>query len=192
MKGINSSEIIQSIREGKHSSLEDLYGKHRNEYIQWISRQFTQLDDDLLIESWQEAVIEFYDQIRRGKLVQLSCEVKTYLFVLAKRYLIKIYKSGHYAQHAELDEIQLQHLSSIPVEDEQDIEQEQRMLLLQAMDQMGKQCIELLHYKFTDELSLEEIKNKKSYASLNAVSASLSRCLRKLRDLVKQRMNQRT
>lgn len=177
-------DLIPAIREGNSKVLNLFYEQYRSDYLNWAQKQFPSMDRDLLIESWQEAIIAFYEQIQSGRLRELHCEVKTYMFVLAKRYLIKLLKNQN--KTVSIDEhVETNYLSSLAtLDEEEDFFGDQQKELMKVFEGIGGQCKELLLYKFMDGLSVEEIKTKKAYKSLNSVSASLSRCLRKLKNEV--------
>lgn len=178
-------EIIRRIKEGNYKDLDDLYTHFRNEFLSWGMKHFKLADKDSMIDAWQNAIIAFYQQIASGKLVHLECEVKTYLFVLAKRYLIKTVERNGRTESLNVNDISLHKMETSMEFDWDDPMHFQKRQLTSAMLSLGAQCKELLNLKFLEELSLDEIMLKKGYNSLNATSASISRCLRNLKDLIK-------
>ncbi|MBK8700525.1 MAG: sigma-70 family RNA polymerase sigma factor [Saprospiraceae bacterium] len=133
----------------------------------------------------RDAIIAFYQQIASGKLVHLECEVKTYLFVLAKRYLIKAVEKNGRTESLDVHKMSLHEMETSMEFDWDDPLHFQKRQVASAMQTLGVQCKELLNLKFLEELSLDEIMLKKGYSSPNATSASISRCLRNLKDLIK-------
>jgi hypothetical protein len=64
--------------------------------------------------------------------------------------------------------------------------QEEKILLNRVFPLLGEQCRELLRLKYERGMSVAEIQTHKKYQSANVVTASLSRCLRRLKDLIFQ------
>ena len=184
--------LIRSLQEGKNRGLESLYGSYRNDFISWASKKFRGIDRNDFIEAWQEAVIAFYDQVISKKLMHLDCDIKTYLFVLANRYLIKhIQKSQKTESLDAFDKFFDNHSYTIAFE--WDAPWHDRKLQLSgAMHHLNNQCQELLLLKFGDGLSIESIMTKKGFSNLNSVSASLSRCLRKLKEIIQEQIHNKS
>lgn len=180
----STEEIIKKIREGDFRILDNIYSNYRKEYLSWGKKNFKEADFDMLIDAWQNAVVSFYQQIMSDKLTFLTCEIKTYLYLLAKRYLMK--SIGQNFKTVSIDIQKLEAISFYPiidgdVDDTYDFEKKQ---LNKAMVLLGSQCQELLKYKFVEDLSVEEIRIKTGYQNLNTVSASISRCLRTLKEII--------
>lgn len=182
---VHKDEIIRRIKEGNYKDLNDLYTQLRSEFLTWGMNHFKLADKDSMIDAWQNAIIAFYQQIASGKLVHLECEVKTYLFVLAKRYLIKAVERNGRTESLDVHKMSLHEMETSMEFDWDDPWHFQKRQVTAAMQALGVQCKELLNLKFLEELSLDEIMLRKGYASLNATSASISRCLRNLKDLIK-------
>jgi hypothetical protein len=179
----STEEIIRKIRNGNSGDLDYIYSTYRKEFLTWGKKNFREADFDMMIDAWQNAVVAFYQQIMSNKLMFLTCEIKTYLFLLAKRYLQK--ELGHNIKTINLE---LQKLERMNIEtqesdedDSYDIEKKQMNI---AMTLLGIPCQQLLKYKFVEDLSIEEIRIKAGYQNVNTVSASISRCLRTLKEIL--------
>ena len=184
----DKNEIINRISEGDFHDIDHLYKIYRKEFIFWGQKIFKNADTDLLIDAWQNAIIAFYQQIVAKKLVHLNCEVKTYLFILAKRYFLKSIDKMEKFNHIEIAK-----LEAVEMEDFIEFEYDdpwisEKQHINTAINSMGTQCRELLKFKFVDDLSIDDIMIKSGYNNVNTVSASISRCLRKLKELVNQSM----
>lgn len=180
----STEEIIRKIREGDFRILDYIYSTYRKEYLSWGKKNFKEADFDMLIDAWQNAVVSFYQQIMANKLTFLTCEIKTFLYLLAKRYLMKSIGQNFKTVSIDiqkLEAISFETMNDIDADDDYDFEKKQINI---AMVSLGLQCQELLKYKFVEDLSIEEIRIKAGYQNLNTVSASISRCLRTLKEII--------
>lgn len=187
-KHIDQNEIITRISAGEFHDIDMLYTEYRKDFINWGYKVFKNADKDLLIDAWQNAVIAFYQQIVSKKLVHLNCEIKTYLFVLAKRYFLKSWEKMQKVNNIDKSNWEVMETAEIIEFEMDDPWTTEKQQVSAAISTMGAQCKELLKYKFVDDLSIEDIMIKSGYNNVNTVSASLSRCLRKLKELVNESM----
>ena len=80
--------LFQQIRAGKHELFELLYSQHRAAFLRYAEQQLYANEEDA-IDSFQDAVIVFYKNVTSGKLTELTCSIRTYLFAVGKRIVYK-------------------------------------------------------------------------------------------------------
>ncbi|MCC6752726.1 MAG: sigma-70 family RNA polymerase sigma factor [Saprospiraceae bacterium] len=181
----DNNQLIREIRDGNQRALEVFYTTYRKAFFAWAGRNFPNCDAAQFAEAWQEAVVAIYEQVCSGKLRELTCAPKTYAFLLARRYLIGMLRqSAKTESHGLLPEDALE--NQLAGEAWDDPWQEEKMLLERVFPLLGEQCRELLRLKYERGMSVTEIQAHKKYHSANVVTASLSRCLRRLKDLIFQ------
>ena len=70
------------------------------------------------------------------------------------------------------------------------MDDERRTLLIQAVDELPEQSRRILMQRFVEGKSIPDIMETMGYTSVNAVSVTLSRSLKKLKDSIGERMVQ--
>ncbi|MBP8724892.1 MAG: sigma-70 family RNA polymerase sigma factor [Saprospiraceae bacterium] len=181
----DNNQLIREIRGGNQRVLEVFYTSYRKAFFTWAGRNFPACDEAQFSEAWQEAVVAIYEQVSSGKLRELTCAPKTYAFLLARRYLIGILRqAARKDSRGLLPEDAVENL--LAGEAWEDPWREEKILLDRVFPLLGEQCRELLQLKYERGMSVTEIQAHKKYQSANVVTASLSRCLRRLKDLIFQ------
>ena len=96
MEKVNASPdaLLQSLASGNMAVLDQLYDLYRNDFLRWAGQKFQVKNRDDLLDAWHDTMIMFYENVRDKKLTHLTCEVKTYLFTIGYRRLLKIYKKN--------------------------------------------------------------------------------------------------
>jgi len=176
--------IFNALKAGQMEAFDRIYDLYRDEFLRSASFKFNRVPLEDLVDSWQDSVISFFEQIRSGRLTNLSCSIKTFLFLIGYRYIIK-YKR-HY----------LKELASEPLADELNSDlsvleaswdgsvDEDTVMLMRAVEQMPVQSRRLLLLRYIEGKRIEEIMKEMNYNSANAVSVTLSRSLKKLKEML--------
>ena len=171
------------MREGQRDAVENLYDDFREDFLSWAGRRFSGNQEDFE-DAWQDAVVVFYENIVAGKLKALHCEVRTYLFAVGyKRLLKNNRKMKRIFWRDEIDDT-LRNGHDLIISDWDDPWADERELLLNAMNQLSTQCQNLLVGRYFDGKQLEEIQQEFHFNTPNTTSASLSRCLNKLKEII--------
>lgn len=181
---LHKDDIISALRSGQIQIVEDLYTLYRADFFRWGSRRFDVNRHDLE-DAWQDAVIAFYTQVMSGKLTDLRSEVRVWLFSVGyKRLLNHRRKIKRILWKDEIDEALRQNTYRHGFLESQD-PSEKKESLHTAMKTMSVQCREILLQRYFMEKSIEEIQQEWEHSSANTTSATLSRCLKRLKDLIK-------
>lgn len=180
---MSDNELFESIKTGRVESIEHLYVKYRSTFLHWANKHFGANNPDIE-DSWQEAVIAFFEQVKSGKLTTPPANLKTYLFAIGKHKLLNVYR--------ESKNIELR--TSFDHEMEDDFDRitheesawEQKLNGVQtAFAELSQKCREHLIKRYYLRHTLEEIQQSENLASVNVVSASISRCLKGLKQLIR-------
>ncbi|HRH99650.1 MAG TPA: sigma-70 family RNA polymerase sigma factor [Saprospiraceae bacterium] len=165
---------------------DQLYRLYRNDFIIKAKYRFNTSSEADIVDAWQDAVISFYDQIKSGKLQTLSCTIKSFLFLIGFRILIKSY---HYnSRHETIDSFASEHENLKYAYDMELLSEpnENQVLLSKKIVELPEQSRRMLILRYVDGKSIAEIKNEMNYQSENAISVNLSRTLKKLKELIEQ------
>ena len=164
--------------------MEELYARYRADFFRWAGRRVEANRQDME-DAWQDAVIAFYTQIMTGKLTTLRYEARVWLFSVGyKRLLNHRRKIRRILWQDKIDEALRQDASWLDIP-ENHSHSGKKESLHTAMKTMSDQCREMLVQRYFLEKSIEEIQREWEHNSANTTSATLSRCLKRLKDLLK-------
>ena len=176
-------QLIQAVLSGKGHALEDLYAQHRSSFFRWAGRRFVANRQDLE-DAWQDAITAFYQQVISGKLVHLRSDVRTWLFAVGYKRLLNQHRKVKRLLWKDPTDKALALYNDDPgPRFDHSIQQEQ---LQAAMNQLSAQCRELLVQRYFQEQSIQEIQEAWDFNSANTTSSTLSRCLSRLKELLKK------
>ncbi|WP_179009182.1 RNA polymerase sigma factor [Winogradskyella forsetii] len=178
---MNKEPSIADLLQSKNNSFEMLYKNYKNEFI-GFARKFS-LNDDEIIDIYQETFLSFYENLLNGKLTEFTSSIKTYLFSIGK---FKIYE--YLRANSKLKIIDVPINEGITIENfslEKEILSEQEQLVKKNFKKLGKQCQLILELFYLKGKTLQDIKVIENYDKTDVVKSLKSRCLKKLRQLVK-------
>ncbi|MBK7428012.1 MAG: sigma-70 family RNA polymerase sigma factor [Saprospiraceae bacterium] len=177
--------IIERIRTGDKDLIKSLYLDNRLKFAKWAHKNFIISIQDIE-DIWQDTIIIFAENVNNGKLKVLNSNVTTYLFGIGRNLIYKkLEKDRRVELPGDLQETpylieEITNLETGP--DKADVD------LISAMDKLGAPCKEMLIKRFYDKLTTEEMMKMYNFSSKNVVSVSLSRCLSRLRNILKEKM----
>ena len=181
---LEDTTLFEAIKKGDHHLIDQLYIQHRNAFVTYAQRQLYATEEDAA-DCFQDAVIAFYKNIVSGRLQELTCSIRTYLFSIGKRL---VYRRNNQRQR----ERPTDHEEGIGPADELDwslidrFEQaHNREMLQQAMDRLGSPCREILTLYYYHHYPIESITEAVDLPSDGATRIKKMRCLKELKKLVK-------
>ena len=181
---VHNDELIAALRAGSVQVIDDLYTRYRADFFRWAGRRFNANQQDFE-DAWQEAVTAFYTQVMFGKLTALRYDVRVWLFAVGyKRLLNNNRKLKRILWKDSIDDVLRRDASWLDYQENQ-TNSEKKDSLHTAMKTMSDQCREMLVQRYFQEKSIEEIQEDWEHNSANTTSATLSRCLKRLKDLIK-------
>lgn len=170
--------VVSEIKEGEERSITRFYQNHKKAFLVYAKKY--DLDYEDLLEVYQDACVIFVEKAQRGLLDELKSSPKTYLFGIGKNLIYKRFEKIKKEQRA------FENLE-IPVIDDPFLEEENpdQFRLRMAFRKLGNQCREMLELYYFKEKKLDEIQELMNYTDKNVVKSQKSRCLKQLKELVK-------
>ena len=177
-------DLFEAIRGGAHQLIDRLYLDHRAAFVSFACRQLYATEEDAA-DCFQDAVIAFYKNIVSGRLEELTCSIRTYLFSIGKRLVYR--RNQRRNREAPTD-----HEAGRQPADELDwslvdrYEQEHnRELLETALDRLGDPCRTILTLFYYHHYPIDSIAESVGLPSPGATRVKKMRCLKELKKLVK-------
>ncbi|MDP5121258.1 MAG: sigma-70 family RNA polymerase sigma factor [Spirosomaceae bacterium] len=156
------------------------YDEHKTAFL-FFSKRFD-LRKEEAIDVYQDACMVIFENAQNGKLEQVKCNLKTYLFGIGKNLIYKRFQKKAKGEEVELGGFE-QATVFDPFEDEN--QQNQKIEQIRnALQEMGKKCRGVLKKFYFEEKSLEEIMLEMNYDSKNVLKSQKSRCLKQLKELL--------
>jgi RNA polymerase sigma factor (sigma-70 family) len=176
--------LFESIKSGRYELIDQLYRDHRDAFVTYAQRQLYATEDDAA-DCFQDAVIAFYKNIVSGRLRELTCSIRTYLFSIGKRL---VYRRNHQRKREQPTD----HEEGVQAADELDWSlidrfdhEHDRRRLLDAMDRLGDTCRDVLTLYYYHHYPIESITQHLNLPSDGAVRIKKMRCLNQLKKLLK-------
>jgi len=168
--------------------LDDLYAAYREDFYRWAGRRFQGTHQDFE-DAWQESIIALFESVRDGRLTHLHYTVRTWLFAVGFRRLAKYNrKMKRIFWRDAIDEVLLKDTQLFENEWLDEMVDEWA-LVEAAMQSISPQCRDILVKRFYEGKKIPEIKTLLGHNSENTTSATLSRCLKKLKQTVQGMIN---
>lgn len=177
----NLEEIKKSFQEKGSLALNDIYRSYREEFISF-GRKY-ELDDDEILDVYQDAIIVFYENVQSGKLSVLTSSLKTYLFSIGKYSIYNLQKKKKKTVSFEKEHLENIDLGAI----HQIYESDTKVLALQkALNNIGENCRKVLTLFYYHSYTIEAIMHEMDYKNENVVRSHKSRCLKNLKQLINE------
>jgi RNA polymerase sigma factor (sigma-70 family) len=170
--------IMEGIRNDDDRALAHLYKQHFPMISHFIINNSG--TDDEAKDIYQEGVIVFYEKIR-GNSLELSCQIKTYLYSVCRRlWLKRLAEKGRYANRIEDSENYLSLEEDVPQHEENE---RQFGVMAEALDQLGEPCRTLLEDFYIRAQGMQDIVEKFGYTNTDTAKNQKYKCLQRLKKL---------
>ena len=176
-------QLLDRLRSNPSANLNTVYGQFRKEFLGWAKKNHNLSIDDAS-DLYQDTIIDLIENVRNGKLTELTSSLKTYLFAIAKRRCYKFLKAqGRKTVYDPALEKRV-----IEQENMNEKQNPYSKKLKEAFAKLSQGCKEILSAYYYEGANVEELMIQFGYKDKNAVSATKSRCLKKLKDLITDRL----
>jgi RNA polymerase sigma factor (sigma-70 family) len=176
---------IHSLIHSHPKAIEELYNSHRAAFIGFGKKYG--LNNAELADIYQDAFIALRKHAINGTLDTVKSSLRTYLFGIGKYMIFNVLK--------EKDKTTLYNTTDFKAE--QDIElikyeintktlTKEEQLLHKNFKALGNKCQEVLTLFYYRGLSIKDIVDFTNYANERVVRSQKSRCLKTLKELIKQ------
>jgi RNA polymerase sigma-70 factor (ECF subfamily) len=184
---INQADILlDQLKRGDENVFRRVYEDNRDKFINY-ARKFS-LPEEEIIDIYQDAYLIFYDNIMNGKLTKFTSSISTYLFSIGKYLILENLRKNKKGISKEYD---LTIVGSLDLNIEnfeietKELTKEQE-LLFKYFNTLGKKCQELLNLFYYKGFTIKEILQTENYNSENVVKSQKSRCLKTLKERIKE------
>ena len=170
------NEFILRIRKGEETPIVEMYRLYRDEFIIWSTSKFP-IQIAQAKDTFQDAIIDFQENVKSGKLETLSSSVKTYLFQIAKYKIINLLKREKRNTYIEETELINREKQDYMLDEEMKYKLED---IKQAISNLPEDCQKLLKLYYFKEYDMNSIARELNYKNSDTAKSKKSICMRKL------------
>jgi len=181
---LNTNKIILKLRSTNDQIVDQAFTFLYREYFPVI-RSFIKNNngtEDDAADIFQDALIVLYDKVRDENFV-LTCAIKTYIYSICKNLWLKRLKKK---KKTLLKSEGFETINLDPNMDEILENREDVNLVATLLNKIGGDAKRLLIYFYFDGLKTEEVTLKMGYANDQVTRNKKSKCIKKLREMIKQ------
>lgn len=167
-------------------AFDQIYLLYRDDFVRTAKHRFSSTPEADILDAWQDSLVSFFEQISSGKLQTLTCSIKGFLYLIGFRYIMKSHHLNLKTDHVESFTDQQENLHFAEEMDLLPELNEDQILLNARIQELPEQGKRMLMLRYVDGKSIPEIAKEMNYQSENSVSVTLSRTLKKLKDLLEK------
>lgn len=160
--------------------LNDFYKENRSAFLQWGERKFS-LERDELLDIYQNAMVVLYENIKHNRIDGLQSSVVTYLYGIAKNLVYKYYRKNELINRHE---VRLSEHYQFLGSNNDELETHYNTMY-KALNGMKEPCKTIINLFYISGLKLSMVASKLNYSSTDVLKTQKSRCLKKLKDLIR-------
>ncbi|MBC8083668.1 MAG: sigma-70 family RNA polymerase sigma factor [Hymenobacter sp.] len=173
-------EFVAAIRCGDDRVLAQLYRLH----LPMISHYVLQNSgtEDEAKDVYQEGIMVFYEKVRDGSL-ELSCQIKTYLYAVCRRlWLKRLTEKSRFGGRLDDHEPYLETGAEADLMDAE--ERDRRFATMgEALDLIGEPCRSLLEGFYLLDKSMQQLTAEFGYTNADNAKNQKYKCLVRLKKL---------
>ena len=175
--------LIAAIRGGDERALAHLYRLHWPMVSHFVL-QNSGCEDDAQ-DVYQEGVMVFYEKVRDGSL-ELSCQIKTYLYAVCRRlWLKRLTSKSRFGVRLLDDEEHGPYLNTGAEDDVLAAEEQDRRFATmgEALNSLGEPCNSLLEGFYLLDKSMQDLTAEFGYTNADNAKNQKYKCLVRLKKL---------
>jgi RNA polymerase sigma factor (sigma-70 family) len=177
-------EHIKTLITSSSKEISSLYYLNRDAFFNFGKKYGLDYND--LSDIYQEAFIALRKHALNGKLDKVNSSLKTYLFGIGKYMIFDVLKEKKKTDTLNPSvHISNDLIDPVPIENESEELSLEQKLLNTFFKKLGKKCREMLILFYSRGLSVEEIAEYTNYTNSSVVRSQKSRCIKKLREMIK-------
>ena len=184
MKGDDSKNIIDLIKDGDENTLHNIYVENRETFIKFSKKYNVERYD--AVDIYQDAIIILRENVLNGKIKILNSSISTYLFAIGKYKIFQSHRSNskielnnNFHNEAENLNLDVNYLNEKLTN--------QQKLLNKHLPSLGERCREVLTLFYYEGYSLDEITEILGYSDKNVLKSQKSRCVKQLKNMIKKK-----
>jgi RNA polymerase sigma-70 factor (ECF subfamily) len=174
--------ILNKIKQGDDAWIREAYREYRQGFTRWIRKQFL-VPEEVAADLFQSALLTLCENVKSGRLTELTSSLQTYLFAIGKNKAHEYLKQQQRQQNISVYDFSLLYNEA----DEGGQTSESQSLMTQLLDvvsRLGQPCLPLLHLFYYENKSWEEISGMLGYKTVNSAKNMKYKCMQKIKEMM--------
>ena len=181
---MSGGELIQKVRNGETKAVLAWLYQYQDAFIHFALKMNFCSEEEAR-DTFHYALVAFVENIISGKLTELKCTAKTYLFTIGKYKLNSIYQkkkkqavlseNNHPAYEADGDRTEEEQEESVKVKK-----------IAQALELLGEKGKQLMTLYFFERFSIEQITKAMGYKNKQTTSNAKNKFMKRLKILLEE------
>ncbi len=171
------ADLLVGLANGSDQALTQIYRQYFPMVLHLVLSNSG--DEDDAKDIYQEAIVVVYEQLSGG-LLDLHCQLKTYLYSVSRRLWLKaLSRRGRFSSLNDTEEAE--DVSDDLAQHETRNQQFEQMA--SSLDKLGEPCRTLLEDFYIRDLSMQAITEKFGYTNADNAKTQKYKCLQRLKRL---------
>lgn len=169
--------LIKGLARNDRKSVEEIYKQHYNLIQALIINNSGSMDDAK--DVFQETMVVLFEKARSGNF-ELNCQIKTYLYAVAKRlWLKRLQQANRFAESIDNnDEISVS--EDLSEHEQKNAEYD---MMHQSINSLGEPCRSLLQAFYFKKKNMQEIAESFGYTNAENAKTQKYKCLMRLKKI---------
>lgn len=161
---------IEKIKAGDLTELDKVYIEIKPQFLSYAKRQFPLVELEELEDIYQDTIIVFYNNIKRGLLTEINNSLSAYIIQIGKIKLLQFTE-----KQQKLRELKSNFADNLISADEYDSRIDQAVKFI--FSKMSDACKQILNLFYYEKKSMDEIALILDYKNADTVKSKKSRCI---------------
>jgi RNA polymerase sigma factor (sigma-70 family) len=165
-----NNNIVLKIRDGDLKILDEIYLEVKPIFISFAKKNFSSIQGEDIDDIYQDSIIIFYQNIRRGVLTEIHSSVSTYIIQIGKIKLI---------QHSnQLKKTRNVKENLVAKKDDESFYNKKIDDAVQfVFSKMTDSCRQILHLFYFEKIPMDKIALLLNYKNADTVKSKKNRCI---------------
>ena len=168
-------EQIHKIKNGNLEELDKVYKEIKPKFFSYAKGSFSKIDIEDIEDAYQDTMLDFYNNIQRGLLTEISSSLSAYIIHIGKMKLIKL--SDKKKLHTNINNI-----DDLVVVQNYDPRIDDVVKFIFA--NVSENCKKILDLFYYNKKSMDQIAVELGYKNADTVKSKKNRCMSKISEQV--------
>ncbi|MFZ7107715.1 MAG: RNA polymerase sigma factor [Bacteroidota bacterium] len=182
--GGSSITNISDLKEGGEDLIYQVYRRYRPDFIAWAKNQFDLNEEDAK-DIYQDVVLVLWNNIQSGRLTELTCEIKTYLFAIGKNQILNFRKKRD--REVTLEPVHLMNGIENTME-MNDKREYNKKLVEENLNRLPEHERKILELYYMQQKDMKQIAAEMGYKNADVAKKKKYQVFKKLAALIKSNM----
>ena len=147
--------------------------------------RFTSITIEVLEEAFQDAMHQFYIDVKSGRTEPYEKSIRSYVFTVGRNKAIDQIRRLHPDRQLDTPVEELDLYRNLSYESNEVEDEEKRSIVFRLVHNIGEPCSRVLTYFFYDVLTMREIATAMGYKNSDVAKATKKKCMEKVKAVAK-------